>query len=734
MSNGSGIPSGDFNQEPDLERLAEKWYAGAIKSGGLAAALSSVLKPIVGVFAGLLAFLFSILDPIALAFGKAILEGFNKAAGGPMETLLSLALAEFEEAIGGSGGGKFGAGSAAFGIADKFISRIESAAGGPGAFGVEPSLEPAKNFLAMMTEVGLRGWAMDLIAELESFGLIHAFEDLIGVISRTMGFGRLTRVALKPIIDATIGQAALAKVNLDYRPKLLSEGLAVKQVIRGLKDAGWLDQELGRQGYSSDRIEAILADARKYLPIADAANLERHGIFTEAEFDTDATNQGYTGPDASLLRTASALSIEDSLHTKILDVALQQLHDGIIDEAQFVGMVSDLKVPIGEAAAWGEIARLKLTLPRRTLTVLELKDCLKRNLIALDEFRQRLEGLGFSAEDATLLELLEHATLTDAAAAKQAKADIAAQKAAAKAAAAAAKVTAAAEKAAALAKKKADAAAFIAQKQAAAEQAHIDRIKLTEQALVEHEQLIADAHAQKLITDQQAVVARAQLTTVQQQHTAQVTAAAASRAATVAEQNTIDGLAVQEKITAEKVAATTKAAKARADLDQQLLDARQADRVAGFQLARQSAQDSFDAGEITAAALSKKLRAIDLQEKKAIAAEDVTKLQTTRAQQAAESAAAKGQIALDALAAKPTTLPAATQRRQDAIAATLADHVSAIAAAGTAKTTALSTLASTRVQQLDAQNTARAQLDQQLADARIALEQQIAANKPKPPA
>ncbi len=734
MSNGQEelqrISGGQFG-EPDLERIAEKTAAGAVKNNTLAAAVNSVASPVLKIVGGIIGFVFSIIDPVALALGQAILEGFNAAAGGPLETLLSLAGEEFQIALQG-GGGKFGSASgAAHGIAATFIDRIEHAAGAPGEFGVEPSLEPAKNFLGMMTEVGLRGWAMDLLAELESFGLIHAFEDLIGIISRTMGFGRLTRVALKPIIDATIGQAALARVNLDYRPKLLSEGLAVKQVIRGLKDAAWLDEELGRQGYASDRIEAILTDARKFLSLQDAERLVQHGVFTEEEFDKDAHDQGFIGHDAALLRTALVFARRDALNTKVLDIALTQLHDGIIDEAAFVGLVHDLNVPISEATMWDQIARLKLTLPRRGLSVGELNDCLRKNLISLTDYRERLVKSGYAEDDATLLELLEHTTISDREAAVAEHKTVAQQKAVARDKAIADRKAAAADRKVELAAQRKAHQDFITQTAAAAEAAHLERIKFTAAALVAREQLITKAHADRLLTDQQAVVARSQLTTLQQQHAAQTAAAAASRAAAIAEANTIDAAHVQEKVTAEKVAATTTAAKARAALDQQLLDARQADRVAGFELARQSAQDAADAGELTPAQLAKKLRAIDLQEKKAIAAEDVTKLQNTRAQQAAEAAAARGAITVESVAAKETTLPAATKRRQDAIAATLTDHVAAIADAGVARTAALSELASKRVQQLDVENSARAALDQELANQRIALEEQIAANKPK---
>jgi len=717
---------------PDLERLAEKWYAGAIKSGGAAALLSSILKPVVGLVAGILGFLFSVLDPIAVALAQAILNGFQTAAGGPMDAIAQIALTEFQDALSGGGGRFSGAGQAGRGIASVFIDRIVASSSGGGSGGVAPSLDPAKTFLGMMTELTVRGWALGLLGELETAGFIKGFEDLIGDISRSMGMGRLARVALQPLIQTIIGGPAVQFINQQYRPTLLNENLAVKQVIRGLKDQAWLSDELGKQGYSDDRIEAILEENRNHLTPPDLTRLLSDAFIDDAAYTDALKNQGWLEGDIPGLQRAIELTQEETLKRTVAQESLTLLKDGAITLDTFDTQIDTLAFTQNETHIWKFVGSWRASLPRRSLTVGQLESCLAKNLITLGEFRDHLTALGFSTDDATLVELLQQTTLTDKAEAAAAKKDIAAQKAAAAEQKQAAKIQAAKEKATSAAQAKADRLASLKAKQAAADAAHLARVQQTEAAAAAHAALIADAEKAKLITSEQAAAAKVQLTTITEQSKIQAAQAIATTSALDQAQSQADAAAVQEKITAEKAAAITSAAQKRAELDQELLDNRQADRVAGFQLARDNAQASFDAGEITASSLAKKLRAIDLQEQKAIASENIVAVQLSKAQLQAEAAAAKAALNVSTLAEKTTALPAATQRRQNAVTAAAAAHLQTVATVSAARTTATANLTAARVAALDAATAKRAELDQQLADQKTALEKQIIANQPPP--
>jgi hypothetical protein len=54
-------------------------------------------------------------------------------------------------------------------------------------------------------------------------------------------------------------------VNKLYRPELLSTALAVRQFTRGKWTREQLDEELARQGWSADRVDALIHDGTQRL-------------------------------------------------------------------------------------------------------------------------------------------------------------------------------------------------------------------------------------------------------------------------------------------------------------------------------------------------------------------------------------------------------------------------------------------------------------------------------------
>jgi len=729
VSNGPVI-----GQPPDFEQLSEQLASGLSKAGAAKGFLGDLIRQSASFMAVVLGFILSALTAMA-AYVAKILSSSLHQAGPELADLGDAALSELfgKSSLGGGGGGGDPQATAAA-LGRGVVAALIASSGGGGSDGITPSAAPAEQFLGSMLEVALRGWLLDLIGELTTVGQVNAFNHLVEATVSTLGMGRLTRSALHPAIDTLIAQPMAQQILQAYRPKLLAEGLAVKEVIRGVKDASWLDSELGRQGYSPDRVEAILNDARKFLPIADMERLARDGAVSDQDFTTDATNQGFLSGDADLIRRALELARSDAVAHSEASIYLGLLRAGDYTIDEYQTMIVNLPLAPDEKPFFSALGTIIATHPRKHLSLADARTALSKNIIDLGTFRDHLTRLGYSDDDAMTLELLEQHTLADKADAAQAKKQIAADKAAAAAQKHADALSAAAAKKAALAATKAAQHAFVVAKQQAASQAAIAKVQQTEAALQAHAQLIAQASAAKLVTETQAAQAKASLAALTAQHKAQAAASTAQQTALDTAQLSVDQAAVSQQVTAEKIAATTKAAKARVALDEQLLAARQADRVAGFLLARQNVQDSLDAGEITAAAAAKKLRAIDLQEKKAIAAENLTALQTAKATAAADAAVAAGAVTLDTVQEKATLIPAQTKKRQDVAAATLADQTTLAVQTQTATMAANADIASQRIAALDAANAARATLDAQLAEQKIALEQQIEANKPTPPA
>jgi len=729
VSNGPVV-----GQPPDFEQLAQQVTSGMAKANLFTGFWGGWVKAAAGFTAAILGFILAALAAIAAYLAKILTSALH-IAGPQVDELGNAALSELfgKSSLGGGGGGGDPRATAEA-LGRGVVAALIASSGGGGGDGITPSSAPAEQFLGSNLEVALRGWLLDLSGELLTAGQVNVFNHLVQATTAALGMGRLTSHALRPAIDTLIAQPMAQQILQQYRPKLLAEGLAVKEVIRGVKDASWLDSELGRQGYSPDRVEAILNDARKFLPIGDMERLARDGAVSDQDFTTDATNQGFLSGDADLLRRALELARSDAVAHSEASIYLGLLRAGDYTIDEYQTMIVNLPLAPDEKPFFSALGTIIASHPRKHLSLADARTALSKNIIDLGTFRDHLTRLGYSDDDAMTLELLEQHTLADKADAAQAKQQIARDKAAAAAQKHADALSAAAAKKAALAATKAAQHAFVVAKQQAASDAAIAKVQQTEAALQAHDQLIAQAASAKLLTETQAAQARSSLAALTAQHKAQAAASTAQQTALDTAQLSVDQAAVSQQVTAEKIAATTKAAKARVALDEQLLAARQADRVAGFLLARQNVQDALDAGEITAAAAAKKLRAIDLQEKKAIAAENLTALQTSKAQAAADAAVASGQVTLDTVQEKATLIPAQTKKRQDIAAATLADQTALAVQTGTATAAANAQIASQRIAALDAANAARATLDAQLAAQKIALTQQIEANKPTPPA
>jgi hypothetical protein len=112
------------------------------------------------------------------------------------------------------------------------------------------------------------------------------FEDLIELpenIIRALGVSRLVRSALQPIVTTCCRTPATWHMNKLHRPTLLGAGTLAKQIARNPeKREQWLE-DLRREGYSDDRIEALLNEQSKFHSVSDVFRLQRAALWTEDE-------------------------------------------------------------------------------------------------------------------------------------------------------------------------------------------------------------------------------------------------------------------------------------------------------------------------------------------------------------------------------------------------------------------------------------------------------------------
>jgi hypothetical protein len=397
---------------------------------------------------------------------------------------------------------------------------------------LEPGLERAESYLGTIANLVTRGFILDLVEEMVPHWHLEVIHNLEHELLSGLGLGRIARTVLRPIVTTLVADPAQWALNLSYRPTLLPDAVAIRQWLVGAWGDAELDDELGRKGFSADRIDALVNAHKKHLSAADLFTLVEHKILDEAAALDHISADGYDDQTRDLLWQAMAAKRREGLTERAANTWLRKYEEGLIDHDTFVRSLSTLNLPDDVAALYALVGGAARETPQRVLSLGDMRQAWTKNLVTQGEFHDYMIRLGYSDEDATTLVLLELATLRDRTEAEQEKKRVQAERAA----------QLVQEKAAAAAKRVADAAAAQQERQrkAAAAAAQKAKIAADELAL---KTFAADAAAQKtalvnaqraqgLITDDTATLAQAQIAADLQELLANVAGQqAASRAA-----------------------------------------------------------------------------------------------------------------------------------------------------------------------------------------------------------
>jgi len=593
----AGLPE-EASQPPDFSQIAKDLLAGVIDSPGanwLAGAISDGLRQaLVAVLGFIIKEITEIIGYFVETFLQAAEAGdveIAKLASAVVSSLLDQDVpAEAFKGVTGKDQRKQLAGV----LGKQVITAMFGANLGETPQTLAPSSENAASFAGAAMHLAVEGWLEGMLAELLSLGQIEQVGQLKDTIINAMGIGRLMRRVLAPPTTILIEDPFTWKLNLAFRPKLLGEGQAVKQHIRGRWDAGRLDQELGRQGYGAEQIEAAINDGRKFLSEADLALLVRYGKWDAPTAKQHLKDQGYEDAIAQ-----AKLDLEQIKRTEsILGFLISGVEDarirGYVDNIELRDILGKFPIPPDEVDLRARIAATRAELPRAELTIAELVKGFNDGVLDLTEFRANLQRRGYTDQDEQTLELIyvtELKSKVDAAAAKKKAAE---DKAKAKAAAAKAKADkAAADKAAkeaaatTKAQAKADAKAQAdAQKQAAAQSKAAAKAAAKTAADQKKQQLAdqkAAAAAQKAADQKAAKAAAAAQKATDQQAAADQKAkakadakAAATAASSAARQKAADQKAADQAARAEAARAAKAALDAQKSAEKAALEAQKA--------------------------------------------------------------------------------------------------------------------------------------------------------------
>lgn len=269
------------------------------------------------------------------------------------------------------------------------------------------------------------GTATGIIAALGGlFPEVHLDEmrEIGELVAKNLGLGRLTRLAIQPLIKTLVQEPYAWAFNLKYRPTQLTLGDVVNPYAQTIMPADLVHQSLAQLGYSDDKIAALLRLHAKTVTASDVWDLKNRGILSADQATELYKRIGWLEPDIPTFEEVELLKSEASYEKDALNAAGDAYRFGNITRDELATMAKSLLHRDDLAALFMMAQDYKRKVPHRSLTVAQLESAFADGYIDLDEFDSRLATMGYSDEDVGILRYLTLLKLQKSEAAAAAKA------------------------------------------------------------------------------------------------------------------------------------------------------------------------------------------------------------------------------------------------------------------------------------------------------------------------
>lgn len=377
---------------------------------------SDISKAIVAivsdVLGGLLATGVTLVSPLGIGLARSIAQAEDLVAPALSEMAavavsdmfgVKVSAAAFERGI--KGGGRSTASTA---LSAGLIQQLTGPAGD-----LQPSDAAAKRFLDVVVNMALEGWYQkwffefmtSLIPQVD-IGKIENFGSLDDKMSQALGIGRLTRRVLSPLIDTAIVEPLRWQTNKKYTPNLLSAAEAVRQLVRGRWSREQVFEELARQGWSHERIEALINAQRKMFSAGDVRTFVDRGHWTREQGLQHLQDQGYDQATAEDALRLEGLRRIDQLEAQEASSLVTAYANREIDRAEFQGLLANAVRVDHERAFFTELAELRRGINVRQLSAAQVEKAVRAGILAMPDYRAALRREGYAEDGVIVLELL----------------------------------------------------------------------------------------------------------------------------------------------------------------------------------------------------------------------------------------------------------------------------------------------------------------------------------------
>jgi hypothetical protein len=267
---------------------------------------------------------------------------------------------------------------------------------------------PARSFLGFLIEFAIRQGNVATFAEFlpEEFNFVGGLREYGELLARNLGLGRLARQALRPLMQTMVADPLGWKLNQMYRPKLLSEGQAVKAFHAGYIDRPELNRILSYQGYSDTGIDVLIADYSKPWHPSQLYALLRSGTIDDTEAVGRLVDQGIPEVTAGELWQAYKSEQKQTLVDAELQQYLHLARQGWLSVAALRDIIANTQLTPDEYEHYNHMAGIIAEYPRRHVTESEIERAFLGGIVDMSAVQSYWKDLGYSDTGIQTLSLL----------------------------------------------------------------------------------------------------------------------------------------------------------------------------------------------------------------------------------------------------------------------------------------------------------------------------------------
>ena len=244
-------------------------------------------------------------------------------------------------------------------------------------------------------------------------------------VAKNLGLGRLQRLALAPIVQILLAEPYKWFINEVARPTQLKLGEVINPFSGSIMPASLIWRSLAREGYSDDKIAALLELHRKKPGETDILTLFEGGHYDDARVQAELKRLGYDDTGSAVKFEADHLKAQRPYQDEVRAAVTTAYADGHIERSELEGIINSMPLSADERALVLLAADYKRRVPNKHLTVAQLEAAFEQGILDLQEFTDQLTTQGYAPDDQDVLLLLTLNKLNkqkEAAAAKTARA------------------------------------------------------------------------------------------------------------------------------------------------------------------------------------------------------------------------------------------------------------------------------------------------------------------------